>query len=1531
MKRTIALLVAFVMLTSFVMPAMAANAEIVRPLASGGASFNAEAVNKALNVEGGTIAFEGIASYETYMGGFNWVVDPEDAGYARNDPLQVEGSKPVMQKHSYSKAQATIEFKEGDTLRFQYQTDCGTKEDGTDYLQLIIDDQEYDELKWYGKTNDWQTVTRDMEAGSHKLTWIYERTSQDTAGTGFAYLDDVEVISSGEPGEPSDPTDPTDPSDPSEPLEPSEPPVELPEASNLDEALNFEGKNLTFVTRDEEEAGYFPWVVDSNCAKSSNQGHNSDLDYPWVSTALPSISSVSTKVTVKDGDICYFRYKVSSEEDMDWLNFYMDNTRKDRWSGEVGWSEYFLTLKAGEYTFRWEYSKDFDAAEGEDTAWLDDVYIGAPPAATDVDVQDALTLSAGRKAQISWNIVPAVADRDVTFQSSDTNVATVDGTGLVRGVKAGTADITITTKDGAHTAVCHVTVDDNMPPVDIYGFTHLVVNEDKTAKFPYSWTKLNDVDPEKAEMLATFPVQEGVADATEKDTVLITGAAQANDVIYGYTSSNYFFTMDVAALKQGKLDVTYKATNITNQNKMYVGEMAYDPTTDTMYAVDYQKTLYTVDLETGNLDLKNGKTLLESGTTTPNLVYGLAIDSDGQAYVMLESTPYNGARLGKLNLTTGTYSNLKDTGAKCFQSQSMCFDPASGRLYWAQFNGWPMPTGQNLYIVDTETGALTDCGMITPYGAELLGMVILSDEEPPIETGDLDQALNTDGGDLHFTTPGQTDEIFPWAVVDDHAESKNQGKGDTEARISTKINAKTGDILRFRYKVSSQQKYDFLRFYVDDVLQAEWSGELDWAWYLSELTPGEHTLEWRYTKNIVQDKGDDTAYLDDVYVGAPTAAAGVTIQKTASVPAAQKFRLTWQVLPGYAWNQEVSFASSDEKIATVDENGVVRGISEGQATITVTTKESGQSDTCTVTVTKKVLPVDLYGFMGIQFGMDPDQGLVFRLAAQWVSFNDVDPELATEIGAMPEYNGGKGVLSSCAALKDGVVYGYTASDDTPAAENLFYSIEFEDLKDGDWNKVQYKAISLTEKTNLYYMSNMSYDAKHNQMYVIVRQFTPPFTIQQLLCKVNLDTGEPDLENAVPIHGEVADTPVGFMATPIAFAINSEGDAFMMLRGLTENSDGGNGCARLTRLNLETGEFTVIAQTKAKADDVQSMCFDPNTGVLYWAQYILRQDASMVQLFKVDTETAALTDCGRISPMGANLSSLLIAPVTECQHTDVTTVNEKEPTCTEPGYTGDLVCAVCNTVLEKGEAIPATGHTWGDWTVTTPASCAEKGEETRTCQVCSEKETREIAALSHDYKDGSCTRCGEKDPSAKMPFTDVAEDSWYYDVVDYVWRNGLMIGVGKNQMAPNAALTRGQLVTVLYRLSGENVNPSSPNPFADVKEDAYYHDAIVWAYVNGIAKGITQTTFSPNAPVTREQAAIFLYRYVTEYLKVEAVEGGDLSVYTDAGEISDDAKEPVAWATAEGIFQGFPDGTLQPQGPLTRAQMAKLLSLLDQKF
>ncbi|MGM9639791.1 MAG: S8 family serine peptidase [Faecousia sp.] len=270
----------------------------------------------------------------------------------------------------------------------------------------------------------------------------------------------------------------------------------------------------------------------------------------------------------------------------------------------------------------------------------------------------------------------------------------------------------------------------------------------------------------------------------------------------------------------------------------------------------------------------------------------------------------------------------------------------------------------------------------------------------------------------------------------------------------------------------------------------------------------------------------------------------------------------------------------------------------------------------------------------------------------------------------------------------------------------------------------------------------------------------------------------------------------------------------------------------------------------------------------------------------------------------------------CAHTPEVR-NAREATCTQPGYTGDTYCKDCGELLEKGKEIAALGHDFSVKGETVAPTETEEGYTVYKCSRCDATEHRDIVpATGH--------KCASK------VFTDLRVDQWYHPYTDYVIDNGLMNGVGNNKFNPNGETTRAMLVTTLYRMAGEP-EVAELSTFTDVPANRWYARAVAWAQDTGIAKGVTDTAFAPNASVTREQAATFLYRYVTLYLKVEPVKGADLSVYKDAGKISGYAKEAIAWATAEGLFIGFENGTLQPRDTLTRIQLAKLLTIPDQKF
>lgn len=174
----------------------------------------------------------------------------------------------------------------------------------------------------------------------------------------------------------------------------------------------------------------------------------------------------------------------------------------------------------------------------------------------------------------------------------------------------------------------------------------------------------------------------------------------------------------------------------------------------------------------------------------------------------------------------------------------------------------------------------------------------------------------------------------------------------------------------------------------------------------------------------------------------------------------------------------------------------------------------------------------------------------------------------------------------------------------------------------------------------------------------------------------------------------------------------------------------------------------------------------------------------------------------------------------------------------------------------------------------------------------------------------------------ITFSDVKESDWFYKGVSYVVENGMMNGMGDNQFAPNAPLTREMLAVVLYNME-KQPESTGVNPFADVKADMWYTDAIVWANANGIVAGYDDSTFGLGDSITREQLAAILYRYA-QLKGYDVTEKADLTSYTDSASISGYAVEAMQWANANGIVNGMTETTLAPQGTATRAQVATML-------
>ena len=177
-------------------------------------------------------------------------------------------------------------------------------------------------------------------------------------------------------------------------------------------------------------------------------------------------------------------------------------------------------------------------------------------------------------------------------------------------------------------------------------------------------------------------------------------------------------------------------------------------------------------------------------------------------------------------------------------------------------------------------------------------------------------------------------------------------------------------------------------------------------------------------------------------------------------------------------------------------------------------------------------------------------------------------------------------------------------------------------------------------------------------------------------------------------------------------------------------------------------------------------------------------------------------------------------------------------------------------------------------------------------------------------------------SLTADFVDVPADAWYAEAVQYVYENGMMSGTSETTFSPDLTTTRGMIVTILYRLENEPT-VTGTTAFTDVAADQYYANAVAWAAQNGIVSGIDATTFAPNNAITREQMAAILYRYA-QFKGYDVSAKADLSVYTDAAQVSTYATDAMAWANGAELITGTSATTLSPAGNATRAQVATIL-------
>lgn len=254
------------------------------------------------------------------------------------------------------------------------------------------------------------------------------------------------------------------------------------------------------------------------------------------------------------------------------------------------------------------------------------------------------------------------------------------------------------------------------------------------------------------------------------------------------------------------------------------------------------------------------------------------------------------------------------------------------------------------------------------------------------------------------------------------------------------------------------------------------------------------------------------------------------------------------------------------------------------------------------------------------------------------------------------------------------------------------------------------------------------------------------------------------------------------------------------------------------------------------------------------------------------------------------------------------------------------------------AVAADKKTAAKGTTVTVTASPSKGYVVDAVKVV-DKDGKDVAVTGKDGKyvftmPGSAVTVtgsfkAETPAPAALPFTDVKSGDWFYPAVQYAYAQGLMTGTSATTFAPNGTMNRAMIVTVLYRLE-KSPAVTGASKFTDVPAGQWYSDAVAWAAANKIVNGYDETTFGPMNAVTREQMAAILFRYEQAKGLENVTLEENLNRFPDQNKISAYAIPALQWAVGQKIINGNADGTLDPTGTATRAQVAQIFTnLLNQ--
>ena len=680
-----------------------------------------------------------------------------------------------------------------------------------------------------------------------------------------------------------------------------------------------------------------------------------------------------------------------------------------------------------------------------------------------------------------------------------------------------------------------------------------------------------------------------------------------------------------------------------------------------------------------------------------------------------------------------------------------------------------------------------------------------------------------------------------------------------------------------------------------------------------------------------------------------------------SVYVGDTLELTARVKPN-AYDQAVVWSSSDENIATVDENGVVTAVSAGEVTITATSvavNGAGESASASCLLTVK----DLY-----DLNASIDAQIVTDEGTKWVTVDLNDMSVTVNADAETTLTG--------AGMYDGKFYG---TDSDRSSAGVIYQVDpengYSEIAGVDC-PVGYAFLDVTQAPVLgYKQAGVEKTAfgfpvylANDQGFYFLRNFQESdfygygdssYSDQGAMAYVGQiyesSYGTQHLFYVLAAHGSIYRIKIRPSDFKMRRDVLGKTDlSFFDHKAMTMDyyNDGEkeglvvayenvfDGCVELhyidltdedltsTKLGILPGATAISGLTLKGEQNYETHTVSSGSGVVQCGkQELAKANVAVYEPIKLGEKLAL----GSLNAVGAVMTNS--TGNTDCSGKTVTVELTAQEAAGDVAAHNGLVSVTFDAALLKLTDVQSFADlkavVEADGTLTIAYADLEgfaAGEAVAKLTFEILTEDPALVNVTHaetaDAFPGVAEEIAVGCPSAK--FSDVSVDDWFHEAVDHVVAKGIMNGMDEEHFGPALTTNRAQVITVLYRMAGAPA-VEGELPFGDIADDAWFHDAVLWAYQNGIAMGMTETTFGPELEVNRAQLVTFLYRFVKPET---AADPAVLEQFPDGADLPDFCRDAFAWAVDCGLINGM-DGALNASGTANRAQLATILMRLDQ--